>query len=29
MYFWEPPTCILNSLYRNRLGLPSFRFTSY
>jgi ribonuclease HI len=28
-YFWVPPLCIINSLYRNRLGLPSFRFTTY
>jgi ribonuclease HI len=28
-YFWVPPPCITNSLYRNRLGLPSFRFTTY
>ncbi|KAK2423320.1 hypothetical protein QL285_033782 [Trifolium repens] len=28
-YFWVPPPCIINSLYRNRLGLPSFRFTTY
>jgi hypothetical protein len=27
-YFNEPPSCIVNSLYRNRLGLPSFRFTT-
>jgi hypothetical protein len=26
MYFTEPPFCILNSLTKNKLGLPSFRF---
>jgi ribonuclease HI len=29
LYFNEPPSCILNSLYRNKLGLPSYRFTSF
>jgi hypothetical protein len=29
MYFWEPPACIVNSVHRNKLGMPSFRFTSF
>ncbi|KAK2416759.1 hypothetical protein QL285_039126 [Trifolium repens] len=28
-YFWSPPPCIMHSLYRNRLGLPSFRFSTF
>jgi hypothetical protein len=29
LFFWKTPSCIMNSLYRNKLGLPNFRFTSY
>jgi hypothetical protein len=29
VYFSEPPSCIVNSLHRNLLGLPSFRFTTF
>jgi ribonuclease HI len=28
-FFNEPPSCIVDSLYRNQLGLPSFRFTTF
>ncbi|GAU50814.1 hypothetical protein TSUD_410840 [Trifolium subterraneum] len=29
LFFWEPPNCIVTSLNRNKLGLPSRRFKSY
>jgi hypothetical protein len=29
IFFLEPPVCIVNSLHRNKLGLPNFRFTSF
>ncbi|CAJ2635999.1 unnamed protein product [Trifolium pratense] len=29
LFFWEPPSCIVNSLNRNKLGIPNFRFKSY
>jgi ribonuclease HI len=29
VYYWETPPCIINSVHRNKLGLPSFRFSTF
>jgi ribonuclease HI len=29
LYFWDIPTCISYSVYKNKLGMPSFRFSSF